>query len=128
MLRILRLFLVSFLFASASAGAMAAGHAYDQAHFDALQKEGKPTLVVIHADWCPICKAQGPVVNEVLQMPEMKALTMLQVDFDKQKNALKGLKATMQSTLIVFKGGKEVGRSTGETRKDQIVALLRQAL
>lgn len=126
MLRILRLFLVSFLFASA--GAMAAGHAYDQAHFDALQKEGKPTLVVIHADWCPICKAQGPVVNEVLQMPEMKALTMLQVDFDKQKNALKGLKATMQSTLIVFKGGKEVGRSTGETRKDQIVALLRQAL
>jgi len=126
MLRSFRLFLVTLLLAGANA--MAAGPAYDQSRFDALLQEGKPVLVFVHADWCPICKAQDPLLTEVLQMPEMKPLTLLQVDFDKQKNALKNLKATMQSTLIVYKGGKEVGRSTGETRKEPIVALLRQAL
>ena len=34
----------------------------------------------------------------------------------------------MQSTLIVFKGGKEVGRSTGDTSKDSIAALLQKTL
>lgn len=108
--------------------AFAAGAAYDQARFDALQKEGKPVLVVVHADWCPICKAQGPLLTELLASPELKSLNVLSIDFDKQKNALHNVKATMQSTLIVYKGGKEVDRSTGETRKEQIAALLRKAL
>ncbi len=126
MLRLFRLFLATFLFAAGTA--FAAGIAFEQGHFDALQKEGKPVLVFVHADWCPICKAQAKVLDEVLPMPELKSLQTLRVDYDKQKNALRNVKATMQSTLIVYKGGKEVARVTGETRKEAIVALLKQAL
>ena len=96
--------------------------------FDALQKEGKPTLVMIHADWCPTCKAQAPIISELLGRAEYKSLNAMRVDFDQQKDAVKGFKATMQSTLIVFKGGKEVGRSTGDTQKDSIAALLKKAI
>lgn len=126
MLRFLRCLavLLSFFVPSAFAG----GQAFDQARFDALQQEGKPLLVVVHADWCPICKAQGPVLNELQAMPEFKSLNVMTIDFDKQKNALHKVKATMQSTLIVYKGGKEVDRSTGETRKEQITSLMRKAL
>ncbi|MBK7900476.1 MAG: thioredoxin family protein [Azonexus sp.] len=125
----LKLFRLFFLGLALVAGqAFAAGVAYDQARFDTLQKEGKPVLVFIHADWCPICKAQDKVLDELLPTPEMKALTVLRVDYDKQKNALRAHKATMQSTLVLYRGGKEIGRLTGETRKDQVAAFLKQAL
>lgn len=108
--------------------ALAGGQAFDPAAFDALQKQGKPVLVEIHADWCPTCKAQEPILSDLLKTPELQGLSALRVDFDKQKDVVKSFKATMQSTLIVFKGGKEVGRSTGDTKKDSIAALLKKAI
>lgn len=126
MLQLLRsLILLPLLFISLAHGANAA---FDAAKFDALGKEGKPVLIAIHADWCPTCKAQEPIVAELLKTTEFKGITAFRVDFDGQKDAVKRFKATMQSTLIVFKGGKEVGRSTGDTKKDSIAALLRKAI
>ncbi|KAB2911893.1 MAG: thioredoxin family protein [Dechloromonas sp.] len=101
---------------------------FEQATFDALQKEGKPVLVVIHADWCPTCRAQAPLISELVATPEFKAVQVMRVDFDARKDVVKAMKATMQSTLIVFKGGREVGRSVGDTRKEGIAALLKKAL
>lgn len=117
-------FLVAFLAGSS----FAATATFDKAAFDALQKDGKPTLIIIHADWCPTCKAQAPIISELLSSPEYKSLNAMRVDFDQQKDVVKGFKATIQSTLIVFKGGREVGRSTGDTRKESIAALLKKAI
>lgn len=119
------LILLQFL---AAGTALAADQAFDQAAFDTLQQQGKPILVMIHADWCPTCKAQEPIIGELLKNPELQPITAQRVDFDKQKTVVKAFKVQYQSTLIVFKGGKEVGRSTGDTRKDSIAALLRKAL
>ena len=83
---------------------------------------------MIHADWCPTCKAQDPPVTELLKTPELQKLTAMRVDFDKQKSVVKAFRASSQSTLIVFKGGKEVGRSTGDTDKDSIAVLLKKAV
>ena len=119
------LLLVSLL---AVGTAWAGDAAFDAATFDALLKQGKPILINVHADWCPTCKAQEPIVAELLATPELQGITPLRVDFDSQKDVRKRFKAPYQSTLIVFKGGKEVGRSTGETDKQRIAALLRRAL
>ncbi|MBI3525646.1 MAG: thioredoxin family protein [Betaproteobacteria bacterium] len=108
--------------------AYSAWQAFDQAGFDALQHQKKPILVAIHADWCPTCKAQEPILAELLKTPEFHSINALRVDFDKQKKIVKAFKVQYQSTLIVFKGGKEVGRSTGDTDKDDIAALLKKAL
>lgn len=126
MCRLIRfLMLLSFFVTGTS---LATGQAFDQAVFDTLQKQGKPTLVMIHADWCPTCKAQEPIISELLKTPELQIITALRVDFDKQKVVVKTFKVQYQSTLIVFKDGKEVGRSTGDTKKDSIAALLKKAL
>lgn len=116
------------LIAFVAGPAFAAPAAFDQATFDTLQKEGKAILVEIQADWCPTCRAQAPVISELLKTPELKGITALRVDFDQQKSVVKAFRATMQSTLIVFKNGKEVGRSTGDTRKDSIAALFKKAV
>ena len=101
--------------------------AYTPARFDQLAKEGKPILVAIHADWCPTCKAQKPLIHELMVKPEYKDVTELTVDFDKDKTALKRFKASMQSTMVAFKGDKEAGRSVGDTTKAGLEALVKKA-
>lgn len=118
-------FIAGSFFAAAS---WAAGKPYDQAGFEAAQAAGKPILVEVHADWCPTCRAQDPIVSELMRDPKNAGFVVLRVDFDNQKDVLKRLRAQYQSTLIVFKGKKEVSRSTGETRKDAIAAQLVKAL
>jgi len=108
--------------------ALAVGDAFDQQTFDALMKSGKPTLVAIHADWCPTCRAQALILDDLLKTAPMASITTLRVDFDKQPDAVKSFKGTMQSTLIVFKNGHEVGRSVGDTRREGIKALLKRAI
>lgn len=116
------------LFLFLSGLALASEEPYRQAAFDQLQKEGLPILVSIHADWCPTCRAQAPILSKLLEREDYRRIHALRVDFDQQKDVVKSFKATMQSTLIVFKEGREVGRSVGETREAQIEVLLKKAL
>lgn len=94
----------------------------------AAQKAGTPVLVEISAPWCPTCKAQKPILDKLLGSEKFKSFVTLDMDFDSQKDDVKALKATMQSTLIVFKGTQEVGRSAGVTDPAAIEALLAKAL
>lgn len=101
--------------------------AFDPSTFAALQETGGPILVDVRADWCPICKQQAPIITTLLASPEFGRYTLVEVNFDTQPAALRKFKVTQQSTLIVFRGKAETGRSTGDTRKDSITALLRTA-
>jgi len=101
---------------------------FTQKRFDELAAQGKPALVAVHADWCPTCKAQKPIVGELMGRPEFKDVTELVVDFDAQKPVVKQYKVSMQSTLIAFQGGKEVGRSVGDTTKAGIEGLVKKAV
>lgn len=92
------------------------------------QAAGRPILVKVHATWCPTCKAQDPILSELTAQPKFKDLAVFRIDFDNQKDAVKQLGARSQSTLIVFKGTKEVGRSVGDTRRASIASLLDKAL
>jgi thioredoxin len=84
--------------------------------------------VWIHASWCPTCKAQAPTLAKLEAEPRFKDLTLVRVDFDSQKDAVKRFGARMQSTLITFKAGKETGRSVGETDLTALAALVAKAI
>ena len=101
---------------------------FDSGSFAAAQKAGKPILVAIHASWCPTCKAQKPILSELMAEPKFKDLIYFVVDFDSQKDAVKFFGARMQSTLIAFKGTTETGRSVGDTERSSIAALLNKTI
>lgn len=101
---------------------------YDPAAFDAALKSGKPVLVEISAPWCPICKTQKPIIGKLLGDPKFKDMTAFELDFDSGKAEVRRLGANAQSTLIVYKDGKEVGRSVGETQPEWIADLLDKAI
>jgi thioredoxin 1 len=97
--------------------------AFTSAKFEAAQKAGKSILVDIWASWCPTCKAQAPVIESLSKSDKFKDIVVLRVDFDAQADVVRALGAQQQSTLIAFKGSKEVGRSVGETDPVAIEAL-----
>jgi thioredoxin 1 len=101
---------------------------YTSGAFAAAQKVGNPILVEITASWCPTCKAQKPILSKLESDPKFKDLKVFDVDFDLQKDVVRNFKATMQSTLIAFKGDHETARSVGDTNKDSIEALLQKAI
>jgi thioredoxin 1 len=108
--------------------APAAESPFKEAQFDAARAAGKPVAIVFHADWCPTCRAQAPVLKQLMQSPEFKDVTLFVADFDTEKALKRSLGVTQQSTLVVFKGGKEAARSTGDTGQAALAALLRRAV
>lgn len=95
--------------------------------FDSAQHEGKPILVHITAPWCPYCAKQRPILDSIESEAAFKDLVVYNVDFDTQKDIVRSLGAQKQSTLIVFHGAAEKGRSTGDTDANSIKTLLRKA-
>jgi thioredoxin 1 len=102
--------------------------AFDSGAFATAQKAGKPILIAVHAPWCPYCKAQAPIINELRADPRFKNLVYFVIDFDSQKDLLARFGVRMQSTLIAFKGPTEEGRSVADTNRDSIYALVTKAL
>ncbi|MEN3287184.1 MAG: thioredoxin 1 [Bradyrhizobium sp.] len=101
---------------------------YSDVAFKAAQAAGRPILVEIHAGWCPTCKAQKPIIDKLVEAPKFKNLQIFRVDYDDMKPVVKAFGARMQSTLIVFKGASETGRSVGDTKEASIAALLDKSL
>jgi thioredoxin 1 len=112
----------------AALASLAAEVPYDKAKFDAALAKGEPVIVDFAASWCPTCKAQKPIVDSLLKEERMKPVTLFLADYDTEAALKKQLGVTQQSTFVVFKGGKEVGRSTGQTQKAAIAELFDKAL
>ena len=125
MIQLIRSMILIVLF---TGNALAAEEAFTQAAFDRLQQQGAPILVSIYANWCPTCRAQAPILKKLLEQEEFKPIHALRVDFDQQKDIVNMFKVVKQSTLIVFKDGKEADRSLGSTSEQSIETLLRKAL
>ena len=111
------------------AGALGAVAApFNASSFAAAQAADKPILIHVTAPWCPTCKAQKPIVSRLLQTEALKNLVEYEIDFDSQKDLLRNFGVKMQSTLIVFKGKTEAGRSVGDTNAASIESLLKKAI
>jgi thioredoxin 1 len=101
---------------------------FDQTAFDEAQAADKSILVEIHASWCPVCAVQRPILARLGGDPRFKELVSFEIDFDTQQKLWRSFKVQRQSTLIVFKGKTEVGRSIGDTNPKSIEALLAKSL
>jgi len=102
-----------------------AGQPFDAEAFQSAQTAEKAILVDVTASWCPTCRQQRPTIEQIEK--EKRDLVVYEVDFDTAKDLLKRFRVQYQSTLIVFRGAKEVARSTGETDPALIRAMIAKA-
>lgn len=95
---------------------------YDAKAFAAAQAAGKIILVDVFASWCPVCKRQQAIIQNIEK--ERPSLVVFRVDYDTAKDVLRTFRVQQQGTLILFKGKDEVGRLIMSGDPDHIRALV----
>jgi thioredoxin len=127
-MKLLKVVVAAISLALAGVAAAAPWRAYDESVFKAAQSAGKPVLVEIHADWCGECRMQEKVLGKLSGEPAYARLVRLRVDFDTQKDLVKSFGARKESTLVLYKGDREVGRAVGITSEAKIREFLGKAI
>ncbi|MCE9891181.1 aryl-sulfate sulfotransferase [Kluyvera intermedia] len=89
-----------------------------------LDKHDKPTLVLFGAERCLHCKALHPVLEEVLRGELKDVFAAGYVDVDNNDVLKTQYHITGIPVVIVFSGGKERGRFSGEKDYDDICDFL----
>lgn len=97
---------------------------YTNDSFQEALKTGRPTVVYFHASWCPVCRKQQPILNEIVADKKYEKMVALTADYDTEKEIKTNLKISTQATIVVFKDGKEIARKTGVTQKDELKKLI----
>jgi len=93
---------------------------YDEAEFMMAQGKGKTIVVDVYADWCPTCRAQAPILEEVRKERQNGNTLFVKVNFDEEKAFLRDHRIPRQSTVLVFKGKKEIARSIAQTNRAKL--------
>lgn len=101
---------------------------YQPETFVKLLASSNPVIVHVHADWCSVCRAQMPVMDRVLSGTAYKNVRAVRVNFDREKRFLADYKVVRQSTIIVFKGGKEIARLSYDSDPQRIEQTLARAI
>ncbi len=118
---------------SAAAGALAVParafevRPYEQAAAQKAIASGKPVVVHVRASWCLQCRAQDAILDSLKSDPAYAGLTLLDVDYDKQKDVVGRLDCP-RATLIAYRGGKEVKRMSWETSREAVLNVLKAAM
>ena len=92
------------------------------------QASGDPVVVDVFAPWCPTCRAQAPILDELRQDERLADATFIKVNFDNEKAFLRAHRIPRQSTILVFKGETEVARSIAETNRTRLRAVVLNAI
>ncbi len=95
---------------------------YEMAMFDKAQADNQHIVVEVFKKGCPTCAAQQPGLKAAQE--KFPKATFVTVDFQGDAAPVERFKAVKQSTIIVYKGSKEVARIVGETDSDAIVAAI----
>lgn len=101
--------------------------AYSAAQLAEVEQSGSFVLVATKPG-CPVCARQVPAIKTALMDPALQDLTVLQYNQLTEKALNERYNVTGQSTIIVFRQGKEVSRSRGLTDEMAIKAELQKAL
>lgn len=87
--------------------------------------EPEKTLLIFGADWCKYCvTAKNDLRNNEKLADKIKEFTIIDIDYDKDKEIAKGHNVKILPTFIIFQDGKELKRQTGYSGSGNLLKFL----
>ena len=87
---------------------------------------GKTVVVNSYEPWCWSCRKQDKVLIDAKD--EFKDVVFLTYQQGKHKDIAEALNVSVRTTIVVFKGKKEVARIIGQTGKTEIYSAIKKGI
>ena len=87
---------------------------------------GKTVVVNSYEPWCWSCRKQDKVLIGAKE--EFKKVVFLTYQQGKNKDIAEALNISVRTTIVVFKGKKEVARIIGQTGKTEIYSAIKKGI
>jgi thioredoxin 1 len=94
---------------------------------DRQEIEAMPGLVLLEfgTDWCPHCQAAQPAIQAALAAKP--GLRHIRIEDGPGRRLGRSYRVKLWPTLILLRGGEEIGRLVRPTKLDEVAALLASA-
>jgi thioredoxin 1 len=89
--------------------------------------ENGVSLIDFNAPWCAPCRAQGPIVQQLSEQFEERAV-IAEMNIDENQQTAMKLGIQSIPTLAIFKNGKEIQRFIGLQSQDALSAAIEKVL
>ena len=127
-----KLFVIIICLFSLSANAIEKKTTFDKDLFDKAQSDGKIVIVSSWIKYCSSCAGQMKILKTAKEqggLSDIKFNNIEYFSFDvTNKEIANLLKVQYQTTLLIFKGNKEIYRSVGETTEDLIYEAIKSSI
>ena len=90
------------------------------------KNSGKTVVVNSYEPWCWSCRKQDKVL--ISAKDEFKGVVFLTYQQGKHKDIAEALNISVRTTIVVFKGKREVARIIGQTGKTEIYSAIKKGI
>jgi thiol-disulfide isomerase/thioredoxin len=121
-----KIFITLFLFVCLSANAVEKKTNFSTEIFEKARDSGKTVVINSYEVWCGTCSEQTKILNQAEK--EFKDIIFLSYEQSKNKEIAQKLNIKYWTTIVVYKGNKEVARIVGQTDKKTIYSAIQKGI
>ena len=127
-----KIFIFIFCLFTFGANAMEKKTTFDKELFNKAQTEGKVIVISSWIEYCSSCAKQMKILQTAKKEGELSDIKFDNIEYFSfdvmNRDIANAFNVLYQTTLLIFKDGKEVYRSIGETTEDLIYEALKASI
>ena len=127
-----KIFILSICLFAFSANAIEKKTTFDQQLFNKAKSEGKIIVISSWIEYCSSCAKQMKILQTAKKEGELSDIKFDNIEYFSfdvtNRDIADKLNVLYQTTLLIFKDGKEIYRSIGETTEDLIYEALKASI
>ena len=121
-----KIFITLFLFVCLSANAVEKKTNFSTEIFEKAKDSGKTVVINSYEVWCGTCSEQTKILDQAEK--KFKDIIFLSYEQSKNKEIAQKLNIKYWTTIVVYKGNKEVARIVGQSDKKTIYSAIQKGI